>query len=102
MAMRRRLRPVLDGPWWLIGPTPDLEGTLEGDAEHRRSFEKGVVPEHNAPVDHHVMRDPEGLRHLWGCVRATPTGRAAYSSDRARLETPVSSKSMARVRWVEE
>lgn len=76
--MARKLRPVLDGSWWMIGPNPDLEGKIEGDKEHRIAFEKGRQREHNAPVDHHIVRDVNGTYHLWGCVRATAVGRILY------------------------
>jgi hypothetical protein len=76
--MKRKLRPVLDGPWWLIGPNPDLKGRIDGDEQHRIDFEKNRVREHNAPVDHHMVRDNRGRWHLWGCVRATAVGRILY------------------------
>jgi hypothetical protein len=75
---KRKLRPVLDGPWWLIGPSPVLEGKVDGSAAHRIDFEKGRVGEHNAPVDHHIVRDDDGAFHLWGCVRNTAIGRLLY------------------------
>ena len=76
--MARKLRPILEGSWWLIGASPNLDGKLEGDAEHRLAFEKGQKGEHNAPVDHHIVRDIDGIFHLWGCVRATSVGRVLY------------------------
>ena len=78
MPNKRKLRPVLDGPWWMIGPNPNFEGKIDGDAEHRVKFEKGLIAEHNAPVDHHIVRDSDGIFHLWGCVRATAIGRVLY------------------------
>lgn len=36
-------RPVLAGPWKLIGPNPDLSRVLPGGEEHRVAFEKGRV-----------------------------------------------------------
>ena len=78
MSNKKKLRPVLDGQWWLIGPSPNLEGKIDGDAEHRANFERGLVPEHNAPVDHHIVRDVDGTWHLWGCVRSTAVGRVLY------------------------
>jgi hypothetical protein len=62
----------------MIGPSPDLEGKIDGTAAHRVEFEKGRVREHNAPVDHHIVQDMDGLYHLWGCVRATAVGRIFY------------------------
>ena len=68
----KRLRPVLDGDWWLIGPSPDLAGLLPGTAAHKAQWEAGGrKTEHNAPVDHHIVRSADGRWHLWGCVRAT-------------------------------
>jgi hypothetical protein len=75
---KKKLRPVLDGPWWLIGPNPVLKGRIDGDDEHRIEFEKGRVQEHNAPVDHHIVQDARGKWHLWGCVRGTAVGRVLY------------------------
>lgn len=71
-------RPVLAGPWKLIGPNPELSDVLPGDEAHRVAFEKGREKEHNAAVDHHIVRDEEGIFHLWGCVRATEVGRVLY------------------------
>ena len=78
MSRHRKLRPQLGGPWWLIGPNPDFTGKLEGEAEHRAAYEKGSIGEHNAAVDHHIVRDQYGTYHLWGCVRATAVGRVLY------------------------
>ena len=78
---KEKLRPVLDGPWWMIGPNPDLSDRLEGDEDHRIAFEKGKHGEHNAPVDHHIFQDRQGKWHLWGCVRATAVGRVLYHWD---------------------
>ena len=77
---KRKLRPVLDGHWWLIGRNPDLSGKIEGDAEHRVGFEKGRYREHNAPVDHHIFRDPEGTWHLWGSTRTRGRKTLAWPS----------------------
>jgi hypothetical protein len=78
MAAKKKLRPVLDGSYWLIGPNPDLSGRIDGDEEHRVAFERGKILEHNAPVDHHILQDIDGTWHLWGCVRATAVGRVLY------------------------
>ena len=71
-------RPVLAGPWKLIGPNPDLSHVFSGDGAHRTAFERGRLREHNAAVDHHIVRDDGGIFHLWGCVRATEVGRVLY------------------------
>lgn len=73
MTIKRNLKPVLDGEWKLIGPSPDLKGIVPGAEQW-----KGNYNEHNAPVDHHIFRDPVGLWHLWGCVRNTAVGRIFY------------------------
>ena len=73
----RKLRPVIDGEYRLIGPSPDL-AMLPGDAERRLDFEQGRVAEYNAPVDHHIFQSADGHWHLWGCVRATSVGRVLY------------------------
>ncbi len=60
------LKPVLEGDWWRIGPKPDLSGLLpdppDGEAKHEC-------------VDHHIVRDVDGVLHLWSCIRHTPVGR---------------------------
>ena len=77
--IKRKLKPALDGDWWLIGPSPDLRGTIPGAEEFLAEWEAGgKANEHNAPVDHHLMQDPDGAWHLWGCVRATAVGRILY------------------------
>lgn len=77
--MKRKLRPVLDGDWWLIGPSPDLEKQLGP------SMPPEAGKEHNAVVDHHVFHDHVGLWHLWACVRATACGRVLYHWTSPRL-----------------
>lgn len=73
MTVKRKLKPVLDGEWRLIGPSPDLRGIVPGAEEWQ-----GQYNEHNAPVDHHIFQDPSGTWHLWGCVRNTAVGRILY------------------------
>ncbi len=83
---KRKLRPVLDGDWWLIGPSPDLSGLVPGADEHRAAWAAdGKKGEHNAPVDHHAFQGPDGAWHLWGCVRATAVGRVFYHWEAAAL-----------------
>jgi hypothetical protein len=88
--MRRKLRPVLDGDWWLIAPSPDLTGLVPGAREHEARWRAGEKrAEHNAPVDHHAFRGRDGKWHLWGCVRATVVGRVLYHWDADALtDTP--------------
>ena len=60
---KRRLRPVLDGEFWMVGDNPDL-GELQGDRQEC--------------VDHHIFRSDDGAWHLWGCIRGTAIGRLLY------------------------
>jgi hypothetical protein len=62
-----KLRPVLDGEFWLIGGTPKLPDELMPD--------EGPVHE---CVDHHAFQSVDGAWHLWGCVRKTAVGRILY------------------------
>ena len=108
VSEKRKLKPVLDGDWWLIGPSPDFTGLLpaeyknirmpnpdspEGKRFMTRALEAGVTKEtldnnlemfkkhalnRDEPVDHHIFRGPDGTWHLWGCVRSTPVGRVLY------------------------
>ncbi|WP_375582836.1 hypothetical protein [Cyclobacterium xiamenense] len=70
---RRKLKPVLDENWWLIGPPPPAgKNTLpvkinaEGNLQAYES------------VDHHIFQAEDGQWHLWGCVRDTGWGRILY------------------------
>lgn len=65
--MKTKLRPVLDGDFWMIGDNPDLGG-LDGRSA-------GRVQE---CVDHHVFFAEDGNWHLWGCIRGTAVGRVLY------------------------
>jgi len=74
-----KLRPKLDGDWWLIASPPDLTGILPGAERHMAGWRAaGGEKEHNAPVDHHLFQGPDGSWHLWGCVRETAVGRILY------------------------
>jgi hypothetical protein len=105
---RTKLRPALDGDWWLIGPSPNLDGLLPAgkvpnaipgmDSERARQFLDRVLEvgmseawvsnfeqvfskyaeNRNEPVDHHLFQDSRGTWHLWGCVRQTSVGRILY------------------------
>jgi hypothetical protein len=103
-ASRRRLRPVLEGDWWLIGASPDLDQVLPRAARTEpntadaarllaQAIEHGIdeyyleklqaagaryASNRNEPVDHHIFRGPDGTWHLWGCVRRTSVGRVLY------------------------
>jgi len=65
----RKLRPVVDGEFWMIGPKPDLSGLLP---------EPGPDGPVHECVDHHIFQDANGTWHLWSCVRHTPVGRVLY------------------------
>lgn len=70
---KRKLRPVLEGDWWLIGPPPP-QGAHNipvklGKAGNIASYES---------VDHHILKAKDGYWHLWGCVRHTGWGRILY------------------------
>lgn len=66
-----KLRPVLDGDFWLIGGNPDL-GELQGLTE-----QKGDKAPQEC-VDHHIFQSLDGGWHLWGCIRHTAVGRILY------------------------
>ena len=67
---------MLDGDWWLIGPSPDLRGIIPGADELLLEWEKNEKKgEHNAPVDHHFLQIEDGTWQLWGCIRATAVCR---------------------------
>jgi hypothetical protein len=72
-----KLRPVLDGGSWLIGPRPDLLGLLPPDPRDG--------PPADECVDHHLYRSPDGAWHLWGCIRKTSVGRILYHWEGERL-----------------
>lgn len=84
--MARPLVPVIDSPWITIGPRPELGYAVSGDPDHEIAFLAGDVAEHNATVDHHIVRDAAGAFHLWGCVRATAVGRVLYRWESDAME----------------
>jgi hypothetical protein len=80
--MPTRLRPCLDGPFWLLGPNPPLPAALT-----RASAEAGAPhPTAHECVDHHAFQSADGRWHLWGCVRRTAVGRVLYHWEGADLE----------------
>ncbi|SHN07644.1 hypothetical protein SAMN04488057_10679 [Cyclobacterium lianum] len=70
---KRRLRPVLDENWWLIGPAPK-QGSHNIPV---KMGEHGEIRPYES-VDHHIFRAGDGYWHLWGCVRHTGWGRILY------------------------
>jgi hypothetical protein len=103
-VVKRKLRPVFEGDWWLIGASPDLDHLLPEAAREKpvssdasklmtQAIEHGIDKDYlekmlanreqyarnkNEPVDHHIFRGPDGQWHLWGCVRRTSVGRILY------------------------
>ncbi|MBN1660117.1 MAG: hypothetical protein JXA93_17080 [Anaerolineae bacterium] len=73
------LRPVLDGPSWIIGPSPYLAGLLPPPAPG--------APPHEC-VDHCVFQSADGAWHLWGCIRGTSVGRILYHWEGQSLTLP--------------
>jgi len=68
-ARQVKLRPIVDGEWWLIGPEPDLRPLgLQPESDP-----KGIQP--NQPNDHCIFQAEDGMWHLWACVRGTKVGR---------------------------
>jgi len=62
-----KLRPIIDGTSWLIGPEPNLAPLdlqpAPGDTQP------------NQPNDHCIFQTNDGVWHLWACVRQTKIGR---------------------------
>ena len=74
---KTKLRPVLDGDFWLLGPNPaglDLPDLVEPERNPRAP---AGAPTHEC-VDHHVYQSADGVWHLWGCIRKTTVGRILY------------------------
>ncbi|MBE0652465.1 MAG: hypothetical protein IH594_01625 [Bacteroidales bacterium] len=81
---KRKLKPVLVGKWWLIGPPPPASDQIPVRstvaAEGKPGFE---------PVDHNIFRAEDGTYHLWGCIRKIGYGRILYHWSAKRLtESP--------------
>ncbi len=71
---KRKLRPVIDGDYWLIGGNPHL-GELQGLPPHH-TLRPDLPPQEC--VDHHVFQSEDGQWHLWGCIRNSAVGRLLY------------------------
>lgn len=70
---KRKLKPVLEENWWLIGPPPPLgKNNIPVKLD-----EKGQIIAYEC-VDHHIFQTEDGWWHLWGCVRNTGWGRILY------------------------
>jgi beta-fructofuranosidase len=77
MEQKRKMRPVLDGDFWLIGPNPaDLDLPHLVEQVPRPDTPEGA-PVHEC-VDHHIFQSADGAWHLWGCIRKTTVGRILY------------------------
>lgn len=67
-----KLRPRIDGPWWVIAPKPSLDDRLPLlSTDYPSAGER----ERNQPNDHHLFQAADGSWQLWACVRRTPVGR---------------------------
>lgn len=74
---KMKLRPVLNSEYRISGKSPDLTNILPaGNSKLNDGFNKIEFP--NECVDHHIIQGPDGVWHMWGCVRATSVGRILY------------------------
>lgn len=71
---KRKMRPILDGEFWMIGKNPDLK-ELQGKGHMEEMATGSSIQE---CVDHHVFLSEDGKWHLWGCIRNTAVGRLLY------------------------
>jgi hypothetical protein len=96
IAKKRKLVPYIASEWWLIGAAPkDIlplppeeidkivaerrrlsgrEGKEYDDSGKLMANRLGMIE----PVDHHAFQGPDGVWHLWGCIRKTNVGRLLY------------------------
>jgi hypothetical protein len=74
---RTKLRPVLDGDFWMLGSNPESLELPELVKPDRNPRAPAGAPTHEC-VDHHVYQDVDGRWHLWGCIRKTTVGRILY------------------------
>ena len=72
---KAKLKPALDGDYWMIGDNPDL-GELDGRNRINNTGFSGSRTQEC--VDHHVFQSEDGKWHLWGCIRGTAIGRILY------------------------
>ena len=73
---KTKLRPVLDGDFWMLGPSPALDLPRLVEPERNPDAPPGA-PTYEC-VDHHVFQSADGVWHLWGCIRKTTVGRILY------------------------
>ena len=74
---KTKLRPVLDGGFWMLGPSPETLDLPKSVAPYRNPAASAGAPTHEC-VDHHVFQSTDGAWHLWGCIRNTTVGRILY------------------------
>ncbi len=75
--MKKKMLPVLKGQYKISGESPDLTKVLpKGKAKLSDGFNN--IEFANECVDHHIIQGPDGIWHMWGCVRATSVGRILY------------------------
>lgn len=71
------LRPVLEGNFQLLGPSPKNLNLPDLVTPVRSPRAPAVAPTHEC-VDHHVFKSKDSRWHLWGCIRKTSVGRILY------------------------
>lgn len=82
MSESIKLKPVLEGEFWLIGARPDLP---ELASEAGMPDGAAMASQVHECVDHHIFQSVDGAWHLWGCIRLTPIGRLLYHWEAERL-----------------
>ena len=65
-----KMRPELNGGFWMIGDNPDLS-ELKSDTLTKKDRVQECV-------DHHIFKADDEKWHLWGCIRGTSVGRILY------------------------
>lgn len=81
---KTKLRPVLDGDFWMLGPSPETLDLPKLVEPKRNPDAPASAPTHEC-VDHHVFQSNDGAWHLWGCIRNTTVGRILYHWEGRRL-----------------
>ncbi len=103
-AKKGKLKPVLEGNWWLIGRTPSellppsaealkkliddrrrLSGRTDKKYDDYGSLLAASLTKIES-VDHHIVKGDDNYWHLWGCVRNTNVGRLIYHWKAKNLE----------------
>jgi hypothetical protein len=76
MVLKKKMRPVLDSDFWLIGPQPELKELPLLNKERTGPHE---------PNDHCIFQAANGMWQLWACVRKTPVGRCLVNWESENL-----------------